>query len=93
MPLYVLYLSCCIWYLFLEWSDHFIQRRGVYTRMERLEGILYVLDQALDTRRKRHITGGILMSISLLFGGLAITIFTIKTEEKTEEKTDELYLE
>lgn len=29
------------------------------------------------------------MSISLLFGGLAITIFTIKTEEKT----DELYLE
>ena len=89
MPLYVLYLSSCIWYLFLEWSDYFIQRRGVYTGMERLEGILYVLDQALDTRRKRHITGGILMSVSLLFGGLAITIFTIKTEEKN----DELYIE
>lgn len=29
------------------------------------------------------------MSISLLFGGLAITIFTIKTEEKN----DELYIE
>lgn len=61
----------------------------MYTGMERLEGILYVLDQALDTRRKRHITGGILMSVSLLFGGLAITIFTIKTEEKTNE----LYIE
>jgi hypothetical protein len=29
------------------------------------------------------------MSISLLFGGLAITIFTIKTEEKNNE----LYIE
>lgn len=29
------------------------------------------------------------MSISLLFGGLAITIFTIKTEEKSNE----LYIE
>jgi hypothetical protein len=49
--------------------------------MDRLEGILSMLDYSLNTRRKRHITGGILMSISLLFGGLAITIMTIKTEE------------
>lgn len=57
--------------------------------MERLEGILYMLDQSLNTRRKRHITGGILMSISLLFGGLAVTIFTIRTEDNN----DELYIE
>lgn len=49
--------------------------------MDRLEEILSVLEYSLDTRRKRHIVGGVLMSISLLFGGLALTIVTIKTEE------------
>ena len=44
-----------------------------------------MLDQALDTRRKRHLAGGVLMSISLLFGGLAITIMTTKTEEENYE--------
>lgn len=47
--------------------------------MDRLEDILSVLDYALDTRRKRHIVGGILMSVSLLFGGLAFTVITLKT--------------
>lgn len=32
------------------------------------------------------------MSISLLFGGLALTILTVKNDEK-EENRDELYLE
>lgn len=49
-----------------------------------------MLDHALNTKRKRHIAGGVLMSISLLFGGLAITILTVKTEEKEDEQ---LYLE
>ena len=49
--------------------------------MDRLEGFLSMLDYSLNTRRKRHIAGGVLMSISLLFGGLAITIMTIKSEE------------
>lgn len=48
-----------------------------------------MLDQSLNTNKKRHIVGGILMSMSLFFGGLAITIITIKTEEQD----DELYLE
>ncbi len=47
-----------------------------------------MLDHSLNTRKKRHIAGGVLMSISLLFGGLALTIMTIKTEEK-----DEFYIE
>ena len=55
----------------------------------RLEEILSMLDQSLDTRKKRHITGGVLLSISLLFGGLAITIMTAKDEENYNE----LYLE
>lgn len=46
--------------------------------MEFLEHIIYSLDQALDSQRKRHIVGGVLLSASLLFGGLALTIFTIK---------------
>lgn len=58
--------------------------------MDRLEGFLSMLDYSLNTRRKRHITGGVLMSISFLFGGLAITIMTIKNDEEDNRET---YLE
>lgn len=54
--------------------------------MERLERILSMLDNSLDTKKKRHIAGGILMSISFLFGGLAITVVTLKNEEKNHEQ-------
>ena len=53
--------------------------------MNRLEAIISMLDYSLDTKRKRHIAGGILMSVSLLFGGLAVTIMTLKTEEDDEQ--------
>lgn len=53
--------------------------------MDRFEEIISILDNALDTRKKRHIAGGILMSVSFLFGGLAITIITLKTEENELE--------
>lgn len=49
--------------------------------MEGLNNIIYMLDEMLDTKRKRHITGGILLSISALFGGLAITVMSIGKEE------------
>lgn len=49
--------------------------------MDRLEEILSVLNYTLNTREKRHIVGGVLVSISLLFGGLAVTIITLKTED------------
>lgn len=49
--------------------------------MDRLENILSQIDYSLNTRRKRHIAGGILMSIALLFGGLAATVMSLKTEE------------
>lgn len=57
--------------------------------MDRLEGILSMLDYSLNSKRKRHLAGGILMSVSLLFGGLAITIMTVKTEDQESE----LYIE
>ena len=53
--------------------------------MERLETLLALLDESLDTRRKRHIVGGVLMSVSLFFGGLAITIITINREEREDD--------
>lgn len=51
------------------------------TVMEKMEHILSMIDYSLNTRRKRHIAGGILMSVSLLFGGLAVTVISLKTEE------------
>jgi hypothetical protein len=53
--------------------------------MHRFEALLTMLDYSLDTKRKRHIAGGVLMSISLLFGGLAFTVMSLKTEDKTYE--------
>ena len=53
--------------------------------MDIFESFLSIVDYALDTKRKRHITGGILLSISLLFGGLAATVITIKKEDEIDE--------
>lgn len=52
--------------------------------MEGLDNIIEVIDYMLNTRRKRHIIGGILISMSALFGGLAITAITIKSEDDDE---------
>lgn len=51
------------------------------------DDFISTVDAMLDSRRKRHITGGILLSAALLFGGLAITVVTIQTDE--EEYEDE----
>lgn len=48
--------------------------------MDRLEDLLSMIDDSLDSKRKRHIAGGILMSVALLFGGLAFTVMSLKTE-------------
>lgn len=56
--------------------------------MDRIERILFMLDRSLNTKKKRHIAGGILMSMSLLFGGLAFTVVTLKTEERDYEEND-----
>ena len=52
-----------------------------------LDDFINLLDSILDSKRKRHITGGILLSAALLFGGLAITVVKIQTDE--EEYEDE----
>lgn len=53
--------------------------------MKEFNVIIALLDNTLDTSRKRHITGGILLSVSLLFGGLAFTAMTLKMEESVDE--------
>ena len=56
----------------------FIRRRQASLNL--LTEILIELDGLLDSKRKRHIAGGILLSVSALFSGLAITVMTIKSE-------------
>lgn len=48
--------------------------------MESIDAFLFALDSLLDTPRKRHIVGGVLLSASAMFGGLAATVLTIKND-------------
>lgn len=54
--------------------------------MNRFETGLSILDFALETKRKRHIIGGILLSAALLFGGLAYTVITLKTDSNDDDE-------
>lgn len=53
--------------------------------MENFEALVSILDFTVNSKRKRHIVGGILLSVSLLFGGLALTTMTLGVEEKKDE--------
>lgn len=64
--------------------------------MENLERILAILEKTLSTKKRRHIAGGLLLSASLLFGGLAVTVITLKydtidEDEKENEDETEYY--
>lgn len=50
--------------------------------MNRLEGFIASLDYIMNTKRKRHIMGGVLLSASMLFAGLAFTVMTLRPEEQ-----------
>lgn len=53
--------------------------------MNRLEGVIATLDYLMKSKRKRHIMGGILLSTSLLFAGLAFIVITLKPERQENE--------
>ena len=57
--------------------------------MDEIERTLSMLNYVLDTPRKRHIAGGILLSMSMLFTGLALTVMTIRNEEYSVEGEDD----
>ena len=52
--------------------------------MDSLENVFLFLDYLTDTKRKRHVVGGVLMSVSLFFGGLAFTLMSIKGEDNEQ---------
>ena len=52
--------------------------------MDSLENVFLFLDYLTDTQRKRHVVGGVLMSVSLFFGGLAFTFMSIKGEDNEQ---------
>ena len=58
--------------------------------MERVKRLVTTLEHLLSTKEKRHIVGGILLSASVFFGGLALTVMSAKIEEKedNEKQTD-----
>lgn len=57
--------------------------------LEGIESFISEVDELLNTSRKRHIIGGFLLSVSMLFGGLAATVMPVKTNEEGED--DEQY--
>lgn len=59
--------------------------------MEGFANLISMLDYVLDTKRKRHITGGLLLSAAALFAGLAITVMSVKDEEIIEVEEKESY--
>ena len=54
--------------------------------MERIGHLLTMIDHILDTKKKRHIAGGLLLGTSLFFGTLAVTVLTLKGEDDDEER-------
>lgn len=58
--------------------------------MDRLNYIIAMLENTLGTKSKRHILGGALISVSLLFSGLALTVMTLKTEDVEDNNENEL---
>ena len=53
--------------------------------MDRVKGFVLMLDHILNTERKKHLVGGILLSASIFFGGLALTVMSTKAEENDYE--------
>lgn len=54
--------------------------------MEEIERFIMMVDYVLDTKRKRHIAGGILLSAAMMFGGLALTVMTLKYEKGEDDE-------
>ena len=53
--------------------------------MPDIGSIVELADYILSSPRRRHIVGGTLLSVSFLFGGLALTALTIRKDEETDE--------
>lgn len=48
---------------------------------KRFNDIASMVGTSMSTKKKRHMTGGVLLSVALFCTGLAITVITTKEEE------------
>ena len=78
----MLYLTHWQLWLVSAYLVAYLSYQEVILVMGRFELIVSMIDGVLDTKRKRHIIGGTLLSTSLFFGGLALTVMTLKTERR-----------
>ena len=53
--------------------------------MERVKRFVSTIEHVLNTKQRRHVIGGLLLSASIFFGGLAVTVLTTKIEEENDE--------
>lgn len=49
--------------------------------IDKLDYFLCTVDGLLNTGTKRHLFGGLLMSMAFLFAGMAITVITVKEDQ------------
>lgn len=56
-----------------------------YGNVDRLRSVVLTLDHIMNTKKKRHIIGGILLSASIFFGGLAFTVMSTRDEKEEDE--------
>ena len=54
------------------------------SQIRTLEYLVSVVDYILGNKKRRHIVGGALLSMSAMFAGLAITTMTLKPEEENK---------
>lgn len=45
-----------------------------------IDDVVSIMENLLSSKERRHVVGGVLISLSLLFGGLAVTTITLKGE-------------
>lgn len=55
--------------------------------MDKIKRAVTTLEHLLNTKERRHVIGGILLSASVFFGGLALTVMSAKIEEKHDDES------
>ena len=54
--------------------------------MDGAKRFVTMLDHMLNAKRKKHIVSGILLSASVCFGVLALTVMTLKIDEEDDDE-------
>lgn len=57
-------------------------------RLNYFRAVVELLDLTLSTKRKRHLVGGGLLGMALMFGTFAVTVMTAQTEKKEARENE-----